>query len=508
VQFEVSTMPTSFEFLVFSDLPGMHDARVKTQIRKHAMKDVGASRRRPSRQSRKVALEIRQTVVSPDDDPLSFTPHHLEQQPLFLDDRALYNPHIRTLSCSPDPFASVSVPIDNVAHGLLRYFRLYSTQFPNNFTFTPDIARVFDSAVRDELMMNCILSAAASRLHYMQGTLPSQFAERSYSSTQRSLRLLQIRLHEEFPTMAASVEPLVDCILYLAAAALYRGDEASAGIHVGAAVRVIELNGGLEVLEDPRVLIRMLGLDDVLACKRLRPCSFACTYASGRLLSSGEDSSRAESQITDIPAGDRLLSTKTALPEVLRDLIPQIVECDRLKDTYRPTDGKMSSQQLLSSHHQRLRVLAVRNQLLAFSGTDPKTVALRAVLIIWTLLPPNDPRQAKNAGVVAGRLPSILSDNFVDHWSGNDEVGLWCLLVGAFGAFIGGGDHEWFVERIKETLQSRDETFGFGLGPGLFESLIDLQKLFLYRDLVARPLTLRLVGLLNSRSQTDEGCIV
>jgi hypothetical protein len=120
-------MPTSFEFLVFSDLPGMHDARVKTQIRKHAMKDVGASRRRPSRQSRKVALEIRQTVVSPDDDPLSFTPHHLEQQPLFLDDRALYNPHIRTLSCSPDPFASVSVPIDNVAHGLLRYFRLYST---------------------------------------------------------------------------------------------------------------------------------------------------------------------------------------------------------------------------------------------------------------------------------------------------------------------------------------------------------------------------------------------
>jgi hypothetical protein len=501
-------MPTSFEFLVFSDLPGMHDARVKTQIRKHAMKDVGASRRRPSRQSRKVALEIRQIVASPDDDPLSFAPQHLEHQPLFLDDRALYNPHIRTLSCSPDPFASASVPIDNVAHGLLQYFRLYSTQFPNNFTFTPDIARVFDSAVRDELMMNCILSAAASRLHYMQGTLPSPLAGKAFSCTQQSLRFLRIRLRDDVPATAASVELLVDCVLYLAAAALYRGDESSAEIHVGAAVRVIELNGGLEVLEDTRVIIRMLGLDDVLACMRLRPCSFACTYDPGSLLPDVEDDFRAEPQAGEDSAGDHSLLTETTLPKVLRDLIPQIVECDRLKDTPGPAHGETSPRGLVASHRQRLRILAVRNELLAFSGIDLKTVALRAVLIIWTLLPPNDPRQSKNAGVVAKHLMHMLSDNVADAWSENEEVRLWCLLVGAFGAFIGGGGHEWFVERIKELIQSREKTLGFGLGPGLFESLIYLQQRFLYRDLVAIPLTLRLVGLLNSRSQTDEGCIV
>lgn len=292
VPFEVTMMPTSFESIVFSDLPGMHDASVKTRIRKHAMKDIGSSRRRPSRQSCKAALEIMPTVLSPND-PAS-TPQHPDYRPPLLDDRVLYDIHIRSLSCSPDPFKSASIPIDNVAHGLLQYFRHYSTEFPNNFTFTPNIAKVFDSAIRDELMMNCVLSAAASRLHYMQGTLQSRLAQKAFSCTQQSLRLLQIRLRGDIHTPTTSIEPLVDCILYLAAVALCRSDEASAEIHVGAAVRVIELHGRLKVLEDPRFLIRMLGSDDVLACKRLWPCNFACTYDPGLLLASVEDDSRVE----------------------------------------------------------------------------------------------------------------------------------------------------------------------------------------------------------------------
>jgi hypothetical protein len=499
-------MPTSFQFLVFSDLPGMHDARVKTQIRKHAMKDIGASRRRPSRQPSKVALEIRQTVTYPNDPPNS-TPHQPKHHPFFLDDLALYDPHARALSCQPDPFSSASVPIDNVSHGLLQYFRHYSTQFPNNFTFTPHIAGVFDQAVRDELMMNCILSAAASRFRYMQGdTSPSDFAERALSWTQRSLRLLQIRLHRDLPVTTASVEPLVDCVLYLAAAALYRGDEASAGIHVGAAVRVVELSGGLGVLEDPRVVIRLLGLDDVLACRGLRACSFACTYDPGLLLPCGEYDCRADPELTDSRSGGHSISIGTALPKTLRDLIPQIVECDRLQDAPGSTGGELSSHELLISiHRQKLRGLAVRNRLLSFSGTDLTTRALKLVLIIWTLLPPNDPRQAKNAGVVAGHLMQILSDSSADDWAGSDEVELWCLLVGFFGGSIGGGGHVWFAERIHGVIRSKGQRIGLALGPGLFEGLIDLQKRFLHRDAVTRTLTLRLVELLD---RNNEGSVV
>jgi hypothetical protein len=498
------TMPASFEFLVFSDLLGMHDAKVKTLIRKHAMKDIGASRRRPSRQSDKVALKIRHTIASADD-PTDIPQQYSNHQPLILDDQALYNPHTRALSCQPDPFASASIPIDNVAHGLLQYFRHYSTHFPNNFTFTPDVAGVLNSAVRDELTMNCILSAAASRLHYMQGTWPAYLAEAAFSSTQQSLRLLQIRLQSDVLATTSSVEPLVDCILYLAAAALYRGDETSAGVHAAAAVRVIGLSGGLQVLEDPRVVIRMLGLDDVLACRRLRPCNFACTsYEPGPLLPPMEDNLRLDPQMIGSASGVRLLMIDTPLPKGLRDLIPQIVECDALKDASGSTRDGMSSHELMISHSQRLRALAVRNRLLAFSGTDLKARAFRAVLIIWTLLPPNDPRQTENAGVVARDLMRTLGDGSSEDWESIEDVLLWCLIVGAFGGFIGGGSgHGWFVERIHEVLQSKGEQLGFGLGPGLLENLMRLQRRFLHRDAVTGLLTLRLVELLDSRSRAD-----
>jgi hypothetical protein len=495
-------MPTSFEFLVFADPHAMHDAKVKTKIRKHAMKDIGASRRRPTLQPAKVALQMRHTIASPDG-PIDFTPQHPKGQHLLLDNRALYDPHTRALSCQPDPFQSAIIPIDVVAHDLLQYFSHYSTRFPSNFTFTLNITRVFDSAIRDELMMNCILSAAASRLRYMQGTSPSHLVEMALSFTQQSLRLLQIRLHGDIPIVAASVEPLVDCILYLAAAALYRGDETSAGIHVGAAVRVIELNGGLEVLKDPRVTIRMLGMDDVLACMRLRPCSFGCTYDPGPLPPCVGDDSHANPRITNGLANVPYSLLEKALPEFLEDMMPQIVECDRLKEAEVPTYGEFSSYGLLVSHRQKLRILAVRNQLLALSVADLKTRAFRAVLIIWTLLPPNDPRQAKSAGVVAQHLMHMLKDSSSDDWAGFEKARLWCLMVGAFGTFIGGEDCTWFVDRVLEVILSTGQQLGLSLGPGLLQSLIDLQKRFLYRDTVTGPLTVRLVELLDLWSRID-----
>jgi hypothetical protein len=226
------------------------------------------------------------------------------------------------------------------------------------------------------------------------------------------------------------------------------------------------------------------------------------------LLPSTEDDFRGDPRVTDPLADGHSLLTETTLPKTLRDLIPQIVECDRLKDTPVPANDGTSSRGLLHSHRQRLRVLAIRNRLLAFTGTDLKTRSIRAVLIIWTLLPPNDPRQAKNAGVVARHLMHMLSDNVANGWWEGEEVGLWCLLVGAFGAFIGGGDFEWFVERIHGVLISKGERLGLELGCGLLESLIGLQKRFLWREGVTRPLTMRLVDLLESRPQIDEAIVV
>ena len=62
------TKPTSFEFVTFSDVGRMRDAGVKSQIRKHAMKDIGVTRRRPDKRRRgciELLVELMPVVTAP-----------------------------------------------------------------------------------------------------------------------------------------------------------------------------------------------------------------------------------------------------------------------------------------------------------------------------------------------------------------------------------------------------------------------------------------------------------
>ena len=61
--------PSSFEFVTFSDPDKMRDARAKSQIRKHAMRDIGVLRRRPNKRRR------RYVNMPVDFRPESFAPH-------------------------------------------------------------------------------------------------------------------------------------------------------------------------------------------------------------------------------------------------------------------------------------------------------------------------------------------------------------------------------------------------------------------------------------------------
>lgn len=495
-------MPTSFQFLVFSDLPGMHDAKVKSKIRKHAMKDIGVTRRRPRKLPYKMALRIKDPLPNGAADDTRRTQDQ-DHRPI-LDDKALYDPHLRALSSRLDPFETASVPLDGVSHGLLQYFHHYSTEFPNNFTFTPNIDRVFDSAMRDDLMMNCILSAAASRIHYVQSVSLIHLQERALTCTHQSLHLLQLRLYKEQPARAQKIETLVDCVLYLAAAAFYRGDELTARIHLSAAVNMTELGGGLHVFEDQRVLVRLLSLDDVLACMRLQPCSFTCTYDPGALDLVVKRKIQAKQEGPNKSLTGDQLECGIALPKVLNDLIPQIMECDLVKDTtqLQLMDSVSADSALQVRHWQKLSALATRNRLLAFETADVRLSAIRAALIIWTLLPPNDPRQAKTAHIVAQRLKALLEPDFHNTWSGIEEAGLWCLLVGAFDEIIGGEGSLWFITRIREVLRLPGKDVGLQTGGGFLASLIGFQQRFLYRETILIPLTERVVKLLENVSHT------
>lgn len=60
--------PTSFAFVTFSDVNGMRNASAKSQIRKHAMKDIGATRRRAHKRRQgciRIPIEIIPEMLAP-----------------------------------------------------------------------------------------------------------------------------------------------------------------------------------------------------------------------------------------------------------------------------------------------------------------------------------------------------------------------------------------------------------------------------------------------------------
>lgn len=470
-------MPTSYEFLTFSDVNSMRDASTKGRIRKHAMKDIGVSRRGPRRRRTEVVFELKPIAMRPLESPEE---DHLP----IADDRALYDPSVRAMSCKMDPFDAASIPIDSTVNGLLKYFVHYSSN-PNNFTFSPSINELIASAFQDELLIHCILSAAASRIHYVQGLALPVFVEREAASTQQSLTLLQCRLKEGSSQYAASTERLVNCMLYLCAGAIYRHDLAIAKVHIDAAVKIVEQIGGVTKLQDHQVLVRVLSLDDLLSCVEMIPCRVKRrTYDPGPLtMLEGEERMSGVEKLAD---GFRV-ADYAVLPTPLRILAIQVLECCHVKRGLELYDTPFSPEALRTRHWLKLRSLAARNGLLAFATSDARTNVIRIVLIMCTLLPPSDLRQIKTAQVVARKLRGILEQGMEPSWEGNEEIELWCMLIAYSCAESGSNTRTWFAEQIYNLICVGCAAVGIGIGPGLSSDLMAFQGRFLCTQPELKP---------------------
>lgn len=133
-------MPTSYSFITFGDLRRMRDEPAKSQIRKHAMKDIGVSRRRPRPWTVEFAVRSSDTDASCSDCP-SATVQKLpladtagNARPVGLEDcfvrgEAPFMKYSRfggliapVVSAGSDPFGSASVGISGTTEVLLQYF--------------------------------------------------------------------------------------------------------------------------------------------------------------------------------------------------------------------------------------------------------------------------------------------------------------------------------------------------------------------------------------------------
>ncbi|KAK5718617.1 hypothetical protein LTR15_008350 [Elasticomyces elasticus] len=474
-------MSGAYEFVVFSDVQGMRTKTAKSRIRKHAMKDIGLTRRRPCPASRKIELEFHQPGLLDET-----TQKASSIQPATGFHVWSYEQKVSPRNAMPMP---TSINLDHTAYELLQYFVYYSSSFPNNFTFTIDIDNVMRAALQDDLMANCILSAAAAHLD------SSTMRTKKLSCTQHSLTLLRGRLKAPSGTRG-SPEALVDCVLYLAAAAVYSEDCAAAEVHVKAAVALTESAGGVRTLRDPRVLVRLLSLDDLIACKHLRRCLVGNSYSPALEDIEGPHTLLLLPECGGIACSADALLGRAELPIKLplEAQIQQIQQCDRIRDLLEGPHDIGIAQGPRLRHWRTLRCLSVRNELLAMTACNSREEVLRLVLITWTLLPPSDLRQIRTAQGIAARLIPLLDCVPANAWKGIHDVRLWCLMVGYFACSHGSHDRQWYALNISRTSQ-HEELSGFRcMGAKAFD-IIEFLKRFPVRAWVLSSYTAELAAL-------------
>ena len=494
------------------------------------MRDIGVTRRRPmKKRSGLVELPLKPlTCLQPPFHQSGLEPNAMEMAqankidaqfmiwqelavlsaedlPL-LDDRALLDPYIRTMSCRMDPFGTASVHIDSTVRGLLEYFVFYTSTFPNTWTYCPaalhyapsgpriSTGGLVSAAFEDDLMMHCILSAAASRIYYVDGIERPWWSAADVHSTQHALHLLQERIPKAGIEDLEARERLVSSILHLGGAAFYKRDFSTAKVHATAAVRIAELEGSIRDLQDPFIRGRLLSLDDLISCAEMVPCAANCMYDPGPASTLGDlEQIMVNTNDEDLVA-ESLLQDENITSVEIRDLTIHIRECHIIQLRVAQCAKLSSPQKLDVKHWLTMRTLAIRNRLLALTCDNTQEETLRVALIMWTLLPPhgNVKRYARIAQTLAPRLRSLLSprsDVKVDTY---EKSRLWYLLLGNSCSQEDTETQQWFAEEIHEMIRLIGGRLSIGLDAGLTEHLIDFQKRYFFHEGLLTPVTERL----------------
>lgn len=562
-------MPASrYQWLTFSNVDGMRNASAKSQIRTHTNKEIGLLRRRTwgrsktrkgvlefplrklsCREKRAAGGSLDESRTGENSDPcdngnayMSFAARSDRQLPLLVDDKALYNSSARGISSAFDPFSTASVQVDSTVNGLLQYFVFYTSSFATAWTYcasslphepfayTKAIRAAVDSALQDKLMMHCLLSAASSRLYYSERVQLPRWQEQELDSTTQALCLLRKRIkgiRGGLFSDTSSVEALVSSITHLSASAFHRGDLPTAQIHLRAALKLADRIGGLPGLKDPHVQGRLLDRDNLLSSAALHPSLVDCSSYDpgpvsevfGRGMLDGLQSEH------DLVATGLISSrdSNTFLPEPMKILILQLVECHRLRLYVRRQSLSCSFKMVdgvAIRNYQTMRILAIRSRLLALRTTEYQDSALRVALIMYTLLPTTKDlkKHARVVQALAPKLKGFLSVGAsctrtsserscdvadADGWY---QVRLWMLLLGYFCSAEPSDTLDWFGNEIRKTLEhylsgiSRSCNQADFIGKAeaeksrsrLLTALIALQRQFFYDDGVLRPATEKL----------------
>ena len=426
----------------------------------------------------------------------------LKKEVALVDEKALYNPTARSISCATDPFGTASIRIDSTVRTLLNYYINY--YHPAIWTNDPSAVRYrpcafksaavdkVNTALQDSLTMYSLLSAAASRVRHTDALsiVVSPGIEHYY--TQQALRLMQERINGEEILASAATERLARCIMFLSSAECYRDDYSACRTHFEAALKLVERSGGVTQVQDKSLQGHLLMIDLFLSCVELVPCLSGNDYDPGpaSMLSLSDE----ELLLTDEPVLGHVLMHKdeTILPVSLWECVLQIIESYSVKR--RLNTSTMSPQRSFeTTHWVTKRNMAIRNRLLAIQTPDERVHALRTALVMWTLLAMDITGRVRAVKIMACRLKSLLERIPSCQWNDHHDVRFWILLMGYSCAEDNSTTHRWFVEEIRTRYGLRPHIIQEHWHRGdLSQALETFQQGFLFHAPVQRSRTERL----------------
>jgi hypothetical protein len=355
-----------------------------------------------------------------------------------------------------DPFDTACVPLDKTVAGLLHYYVHYyhPVTWPNEmvvikhgfYVFHDTMKANLRMVVANKVAMYCLLSAAACRMQYIDCLPCAQAASHETEYFYHALHLMgqQIQLlsMDSWPAR----RQLLVCMMFLISAESYRDNVAAAKMHVTAVSDLLKPLGGMASIED-EALRKQISMGDLYtACVRLEPCLFEPIYDPGpprslQLLSRELHTDECFTSRCNSLCGN------SWLPAALRSQIEQLAESYSIK--CRLILENMPGRRALSvTHWITTRNMAIRNRALSLQLDNPAHHAVRATVIMWSLLTMNVTGRTKTIKVMAPLLKTILQGATSTDWADGVKIQLWVLIVGFHCSTEGSETAQWFADRV------------------------------------------------------------
>ncbi|KAF2163159.1 hypothetical protein M409DRAFT_57822 [Zasmidium cellare ATCC 36951] len=421
--------------------------------------------------------------------------------------KELYDATTRGIAAPIDPFDTASIQIDTTAHGLLRYYVHYyhPAQWPNEpfsrdkgpYSYKASVHRIVTTAMQDQLMMFCLLSAACARIQHIDRLDFPTVARKQDGYTQKAIQLMREKVGEmerHRQRDEQTLHMLLHCMLFLGMHYVY-GDDFEAGrIHLQVSLALLDQIGGINGLKDRHLQEKILMSDLFLACVDMQPCLCGWEYDPGPAsVLKLQDRELRQLSAEDEFMGSALLGKgDDVLPADLQELIEQIIEIYHVK--IRLQRSTISCTRALQTGQWiTRRNMALRARLLDLKLDDDRMHALRIVSIMWTLLSMNITGRLKTVKIMAGKLRNVLARIAPEQWMPMENVRLWILLIGYTCSPQDSELMEWYFEQIRENEMAQMSVLEeLAYNVSLIDWLEEFQKGFLYHGLVQRPVTLDL----------------